>query len=80
MIWIELSTDADPTRAPTVPWCSSEMWAADIDAIGREVPFTGWADSQPGDRVVRKAVRTVLHKQPCLPLATSSPARVRENY
>lgn len=57
--------------------------AADIDAIVRQVRFTGWADSQPGDREVRKAVRTVLRKH-ALPTTGDvfdrSYAYVRENY
>ena len=41
--------------------------AARIDAIVAEVAFTGWRESIPGDRAVKKELRGVL-KQFALPV------------
>jgi type I restriction enzyme R subunit len=55
----------------------------DIDAIVREVSYTGWNDTQAGDRAVRKEIRVVL-KRYALPLTgplfDHTYAYVRENY
>lgn len=55
----------------------------DIDTIVRTVRFTGWQQSQPGDRVVRQEVRVLLRKY-SLPAAGALFDRVyayiRENY
>jgi type I restriction enzyme R subunit len=57
--------------------------AARIDAIVSEVAFTGWRESTPGDREVKKQLRAVL-KQFGLPVAGELFDRayvyVRENY
>jgi hypothetical protein len=41
--------------------------AARIDAVVAEVAFTGWRESIPGDRAVKKELRGVL-KQSALPV------------
>jgi type I restriction enzyme R subunit len=57
--------------------------AARIDAIVTDVAFTGWRESTPGDRAVKKQLRSVL-KQFGLPVAGELFDRaygyVRENY
>jgi len=55
----------------------------DIDTIVRQVSFTGWSDSQPGDRRVRQELRQVLKKfrLPLTgPLFDNAYAYIRENY
>lgn len=55
----------------------------DIDTIVRESAYTGWTESQAGDREVRKELRRVLHKYQ-LPLSGELYVRayeyIRENY
>ena len=57
--------------------------AARIDAIVTDVAFTGWRESTPGDRAVKKELRSVL-KQFALPVTGELFDRayldVRENY
>jgi hypothetical protein len=43
--------------------------AARIDAIVTEVAFTGWRESTPGDRAVKRELRGVL-KQFALPVTS----------
>ena len=54
-----------------------------IDAIVTEVAFTGWRESTPGDRAVKKELRSAL-KQYGLPISgelfDKAYAYVRENY
>lgn len=60
-----------------------EEVVGDIDGIVRQVRFTGWQTSQPGDRAVRIEIRKVLRK---FALPTSGElfdrayAYIRENY
>lgn len=60
-----------------------EEVVADIDAIVRQVRFSGWADTQNGDRTVRREIRLVLKKY-ALPttgeLFDRTYAYIRENY
>lgn len=55
----------------------------DIDAIVKQVSFTGWNETQEGDRTVRKELRSVLKKY-ALPLTgnlfDNAYAYIRENY
>lgn len=55
----------------------------DIDAIVKQVRFTGWNETQEGDRTVRKEIRVVL-KRYALPLTgplfDNAYAYIRENY
>lgn len=55
----------------------------DIDSIVRQVSFTGWTETQEGDRTVRKELRLVLGKYH-LPLTghlfDAAYAYIRENY
>jgi type I restriction enzyme R subunit len=55
----------------------------DIDAIVKQVRFTGWAENQDGDKAVRRELRAVLHKYG-LPVTgqpfNSAYAYIRENY
>jgi len=55
----------------------------DIDAIAWQVTYSGWNDSQPGDKAVRKEIRVVL-KRYALPLTgplfDNAYAYIRENY
>ena len=57
--------------------------AARIDAIVTDVAFTGWRESTPGDRAVKKELRSVM-KQFALPVTGELFDRaylyVRENY
>lgn len=39
-----------------------ENIVADIDTIVRQVRYTGWNETQEGDRTVRKEVRLILKK------------------
>lgn len=48
-----------PEDAPTMV----ERVVVEIDAIVREVSFDGWADTQKGDRVVRRELRSTLRKR-----------------
>lgn len=55
----------------------------DIDAIVRQVRFTGWSQTQEGDRTVRKEIRLILKKY-ALPITGAlfdhAYAYVAENY
>jgi type I restriction enzyme R subunit len=55
----------------------------DIDAIVKQVAFTGWNETQEGDRTVRKELRLILRKYG-LPLTgrlfDRAYAYIRENY
>jgi type I restriction enzyme, R subunit len=68
-----------PPDAPVIV----EQVVTDIDAIVRQVSFTGWQTSQPGDRQVRVELRKVLTKHG-LPntgeLFDRAYAYIRENY
>ena len=55
----------------------------DIDAIVKQVRFTGWNERQDGDRLVRKELRLVLKRYSLPvtgPLFDHAYAYVRENY
>jgi len=55
----------------------------DIDIIAKQVAYSGWNDSQPGDKEARKQIRLVLQKfaLPVTgPLFDNSYAYIRENY
>lgn len=55
----------------------------DIDTIVKQAAFTGWNESQPGDREVRKELRGVLKKYALPvtgPLFDHAYAYIRENY
>ena len=55
----------------------------DIDAIVKQVSYSGWNDSQPGDKAVRTEIRKIL-KRYALPLTgplfDHCYAYIRENY
>ena len=67
---------------PDVPVIIENI-VADIDTIVRQVRFTGWNQTQEGDRTVRKEVRLILKKYG-LPttgeLFDRAYAYIRENY
>ena len=69
-------------RPPDTPVVIEEV-VADIDAIVRQVRFAGWADTQNGDRTVRREIRLVL-KRYALPttgeLFDRTYGYIRENY
>jgi len=55
----------------------------DIDTIAKQVTYTGWNDSQPGDKAARREIRLVLQKYglPVTgPLFDNAYAYIRENY
>ena len=55
----------------------------DIDAIARQVTYSGWNDSQPGDKAARREIRLVLQKYALPltgPLFDNAYAYIRENY
>jgi len=55
----------------------------DIDAIVREVSYTGWNETQAGDRTVRKEIRVILKKYALPltgPLFDNTYANIREDY
>lgn len=55
----------------------------DIDTIARQVTYSGWNDSQPGDKEARKQIRLVLQKYALPvtgPLFDNAYAYIRENY
>jgi type I restriction enzyme R subunit len=55
----------------------------EIDVIAREVTYSGWNESQPGDKEARKQIRLVLQKfaLPVTgPLFDNAYAYIRENY
>lgn len=57
--------------------------ARDIDSIAQAVTYSGWNDSQPGDKEARKQVRLVLQKYSLPvtgPLFDNAYAYIRENY
>lgn len=60
-----------------------ESVVTDIDTIVRQVRFTGWSNTQNGDRTVRREVRLILKKY-SLPttgeLFDRAYAYIRENY
>lgn len=60
-----------------------EQVVEEIDVIVRQVRFTGWTSSQPGDRTVRSEIRKVLRKHG-LPITGDLFDRaygyIRENY
>lgn len=68
-----------PSDSPVI----LESVVADIDTIVRQVSFSGWNETQAGDRTVRKEVRLVLKKYG-LPttgeLFDRAYAYIRENY
>jgi type I restriction enzyme, R subunit len=55
----------------------------DIDSIVKEVRFSGWTTSQPGDRTVRREIRRVLRRHD-LPttgdLFDRTYSYIRDNY
>ncbi len=55
----------------------------DLDNIVKQVSYTGWNESQPGDKIVRIEIRTVLKKYALPitgPLFDNAYAYIRENY
>jgi type I restriction enzyme, R subunit len=55
----------------------------DIDTIVKQVRYTGWSETQDGDRTVRKELRLVLNKYrlpPTGPLFDNAYAYISENY
>jgi len=60
-----------------------EEVVTDIDEVVRQVRFTGWNETQAGDRTVRKELRLLLKKY-SLPttgeLFDKAYAYIRENY
>lgn len=55
----------------------------DIDAIARQVTYSGWNESQPGDKAARREIRLVLQKYALPltgPLFDNAYAYIRENY
>jgi type I restriction enzyme R subunit len=55
----------------------------DIDNIAQQVAYTGWGESQPGDREARKQIKLVLNKYALPPsgeLFNETYAYIRENY
>lgn len=55
----------------------------DIDTIAKQVAYTGWNESQPGDKAARKEIRLVLRKYALPvtgPLFDNAYAYIRENY
>lgn len=60
----------------SMTWC-------DIDAMVKQARYTGWNDTQEGDRTVRRELRMVL-KRYALPLTgalfDNASAYIRENY
>lgn len=69
-------------RPPNTPVIIEEV-VADIDAIVKQVRFAGWAETQNGDRTVRREIRLVLNRYG-LPttgeLFDRTYAYIRENY
>jgi len=67
---------------PDTPVIIEEV-VREIDSIVKQVRFTGWTSSQPGDRAVRKELKLVLKKFG-LPttgeLFDRAYAYIRENY
>jgi type I restriction enzyme R subunit len=68
-----------PTDTPVIV----ENVVSDVDTIVRQVRFTGWSQTQSGDRTVRRELRLILKKYG-LPttgeLFDRAHAYVRENY
>lgn len=55
----------------------------DIDSIAKQVAYSGWNESQPGDRAARLEIRAVLKKYALRvtgPLFDNAYAYIRENY
>ena len=55
----------------------------DIDAIAKQVTYSGWNESQPGDKAARREIRLVLQKYQLPvtgPLFDNAYAYIRENY
>ena len=55
----------------------------DIDAVAKQVTYSGWNESQPGDKEARKQIRLVLQKYALPvtgPLFDNAYAYIRENY
>lgn len=72
----------DEYRPEDTPVIVEEV-VADIDSIVKQVRFAGWAETQNGDRTVRREIRLVL-KRYALPttgeLFDRTYAYIRENY
>lgn len=55
----------------------------DIDTIAKQVTYSGWNESQPGDKAARREIRLVLQKYALPvtgPLFDNAYAYIRENY
>jgi len=68
-----------PDAAPEI----IEKVVTDIDTIVRQVRFTGWQTSHPGDRQVRQEIRVILRKYELPPtgeLFDRAYAYIVENY
>lgn len=77
-----LTQIVDAYRPDSTPVIVDDV-VRDIDAIVKQVRFTGWNETQEGDRTVRKEIRVVL-KRYSLPLTgplfDNTYAYIRENY
>ena len=75
----QIVTEYKPEGTPVVV----DDLVRDIDAIVKQVSYTGWNETQAGDRTVRKEVRVIL-KRYALPLTgplfDHTYAYIRENY
>ena len=70
-------------RAATQAVAEAGLTLRDIDTIVKQVRYTGWNETQEGDRTVRKELRQVLKKfrLPLTgPLFDNAYGYVRENY
>lgn len=75
----QILTEYAPTGTPAI----IEAVVEQIDAIVRPVRGTGWQDSQPGDREVRRQLRLVLNNNGLPPqgdVFDRAYAYIRENY
>jgi type I restriction enzyme R subunit len=69
-------------KPPNTPVIVTDL-VRDIDTIAKQVTYSGWNESQPGDKEARKQIRLVLQKYalpPAGPLFDNAYAYIRENY
>lgn len=69
-------------KPPNTPVIVTDL-VRDIDTIAKQVTYSGWNESQPGDKEARKQIRLVLQKYalpPAGPLFANAYAYIRENY
>ncbi len=75
----QIVNEYKPTGTPVIV----DDVVRDIDTIVKQVRFTGWNETQEGDRTVRRELRMVLKKYALPitgPLFDNAYAYVRENY